>query len=119
MTNPLPRRHVFGALGARSHGLEYADESTLVYLCGQSVVLYQPESRSQRFLAGSPEAPITAFTVCPSRRLLALAERGERVTVTIYDLTTLKRRKILSAPAGEGTKARRRRRFRTAGFNRL
>ncbi|KAL4457336.1 hypothetical protein ABPG75_012201, partial [Micractinium tetrahymenae] len=46
----------------------------------------------------------TAFAVCPSRRLLALAEPGERATVTIYDLQTLKRRKILSAPAGEGTK---------------
>ncbi|KAL4457327.1 hypothetical protein ABPG75_012192 [Micractinium tetrahymenae] len=100
----LQPRHVFGALGARPEGLEYVDEGTLAYLCGQSVVLYQPESRSQRFLAGSPEARITAFAVCPSRRLLALAEPGERATVTIYDLQTLKRRKILSAPAGEGTK---------------
>lgn len=80
------------------------DESTLIYLCGHNVVFYQPEARLQRFLPGTPDCRITAFAVCPSRRLLALAERGERATVTIFDLTTLKRRKILTTPSGEGTK---------------
>ena len=92
-------RHVFGALGARPQGLAYVDEGCLAYICGHTVVLYSPESKAQRFLAGSPEARITAFAICSSRRLLALAERGERATVTIFDLQTLKRRKILTAPA--------------------
>ena len=44
------------------------------------------------------------MTVSPNRRLLALAERGERPTVTVYDLTTLKKRKVLSQTEA-GTKA--------------
>ncbi len=48
---------------------------------------------------------ITAMTVSPNRRLLALAERcGERPTVTVYDLTTGKKRKVLSQTEA-GTKA--------------
>lgn len=102
---PLPRRHCFGAFGSRAQGLCWADESTLAYLCGQSVVLYQPDTKAQRFVAGSPDAAtITAIAVCPSRRLLALAERGDKATVTVFDLQTLKRRKILTSSA-EGTKA--------------
>jgi len=45
------------------------------------------------------------MTVSPNRRLLALAERyGERPTVTVYDLTSLKKRKVLSQTEA-GTKA--------------
>ena len=45
------------------------------------------------------------MTVSPNRRLLALAERcGERPTVTVYDLTTGKKRKVLSQTEA-GTKA--------------
>ena len=81
------------------------DEGTLAYLCGHSVVLYSPDTRTQRFVAGSPEAAITGFAVCQRQRLLALAERGDKATITIFDLNTLKRRKILAA-AAEGTKVR-------------
>lgn len=110
----LPRRHCFGARGARANSLCWADESTLIYLCGATIVLYQPDTKTQRFVAGSQDAAaITAFAVCPSKRLLAVAERGEKATITIYDLQTLKRRKILSSK-DEGTKVRRWRRARPA-----
>ena len=57
--------------------------------------------------AGAAEsARITAMTVSPNRRLLAVAERGERPTVTVYDLTTMKKRKVLSHTEA-GTKASR------------
>ena len=81
------------------------DEGTLAYLCGHSVVLYSPDTRTQRFVAGSPEAAITGFAGCQRQRLLALAERGGKAAITIFDLNTLKRRKIIAA-ASEGTKAR-------------
>jgi hypothetical protein len=96
-------RHCFGALGSRAQGLFWADETTLAYQCGQSIALYQPDTKTQRFIPAS--ATITAFCVCPSRHLLAVAERGEKATITVFDLHTLKRRKILTT-SSEGTKAR-------------
>ena len=41
-------------------------------------------------------AGISAMTVSPNRRLLALAERGERPSVTVFDLTSMKKRKVLT-----------------------
>lgn len=102
---PPSRRHCFGARGSRANSLAWADESTLIYLCGASLVLYQPDTKTQRFVTGSQHA-ITAFAVCPSKRLLAVAERGEKATVSTYDLQTLKRRKVLTCK-DDWTKVRR------------
>ncbi|PRW57644.1 Cilia- and flagella-associated 57 [Chlorella sorokiniana] len=80
--------------------LAYLDEGCLIYPAGHSLVLYQPDARVQRLLAGGPEARPTAFAACPAKRLLALAERGpERSTITVFDAQTLKRRKVLAPPA--------------------
>lgn len=77
-------------------------------------MLYQPDARVQRLLAGGPEARPTAYAACPAKRLLALAERGpERSTITVFDAQTLKRRKVL-APPGDAAKVRRRRSRRSA-----
>ncbi len=90
---------------ARADCLAYADEGTLAYLCGHGVVLYQPDTKFQRFLAGTPELHPTGFAVCQAKRLLALAERGDgRPNITIFDLQTLKRRKILQPASTDGTK---------------
>ena len=51
-------------------------------------------------------AGISAMTVSPNRRLLALAERGERPSVTVFDLTTMKKRKVLTHTEA-GTKVQR------------
>lgn len=103
------RRWAWGAAATQPGGLAYVDETTLAYLCGPNVVLYQPDTKTQRFVAGGGEGRVTAFAACPARRLLALAQRGAgaegKATITLFDLQTLKRRKILTAP-GEGIKAR-------------
>lgn len=38
---------------------------------------------------------ITSFAVCPARKVLAVGEAAERATLSVYDLTTCKRRKLL------------------------
>lgn len=107
--SPHARRWAWGAAAAQPGGLAYVDDTTLAYLCGSSVVLYQPDTKTQRFVAGAGEGRVTAFAACPARRMLALAQRAAgaeaKATITLFDLQTLKRRKILTAP-GEGTKAR-------------
>ena len=55
------------------------------------------EQRLQKFIPGSVDTEgITALAVSGNRKFLAVAERSEKGTVTIYDLGTLKRRKVLS-----------------------
>lgn len=54
-------------------------------------------SGTQEFLPGSPESDgITCLAMSPSKRYLAVAEHNKTGTVLIYDLTSMKRRKMLA-----------------------
>lgn len=82
------------------------DDATLLYPAGHNVVLLNTETRGQQLIPGSAETEaITALAVSPSRKYLAVAERAERGMVTVYDLRTLKRRKVLISTEA-GSKAR-------------
>ena len=76
-----------------------------MYPAGHSIVVTDAEHRSQRFVPCTPEASrITAIAVSPNLKHLAVAESypvasGTPSTITVYELATLKRRKVL--PAGE------------------
>ena len=60
------------------------------------MVLHNIERGSQLFIAGSQDSEaICALAVAPSKKHLAVAERAEKGTVTVYDRQTLKRRKVL------------------------
>lgn len=77
----------------------YAEEGTVVYAAGHCLVLLNVDSRAQRFIPCSADGQgVTAVAVCQAKKLLALAERGaERAQVTIFDLETLRRKKVLTS----------------------
>ena len=51
------------------------------------------EQRQQKFIPGSVDTEgITALAVSANRKYVAVAERSEKGLITIYDLSTLKRR---------------------------
>jgi len=100
------RRHVFGCRGDVRDNIHALDDATLLYPAGHNVVLLNTETRGQQLIPGSAETEaITALAVSPSRKYLAVAERAERGMVTVYDLRTLKRRKVLISTEA-GSKAR-------------
>lgn len=67
-----------------------------MYPAGHNVVLYHMESRSQRFIPGSVESEgITSLSVSANKRYLAVAEQAAKGMITVFDLQTLKRRKVL------------------------
>ena len=92
-------KHVFGLRGGVVGGIAFQDEQTLVYPAGSNIVLYNVEQKVQRFIAGSEKAQnVTAMAITPNRRYIAIAEKGDKsATITIYDVHTLKRKKVLSA----------------------
>ncbi|KAJ3180167.1 Cilia- and flagella-associated protein 57 [Gaertneriomyces sp. JEL0708] len=120
----VSHRHVFG-LHPHNPSIHYLDESTLLYPSGNNTVLYNTETKLQRFIpiqsginvaavdktkdaaaaasgGGTGYLPgITALTVSANKRYVAVAERGERAVVGVYDLGTLRRRKVLGAEGGE------------------
>lgn len=82
--------------------VHYAEDGSVVYPAGHNVVLYSPDTRSQRLIPGTLESEgITALCVSANKKLLAVAERSDKAMISVYDLQTLKRRKVLvSTDAG-------------------
>lgn len=91
-------RHIFGLKQGVSGNICYHDEQTIVYPSGANCILYNIDQKSQKFIAGTPGSEgMTALTVSPNRRYVAIAEKGEKPVITIYDLHSLRKRKVLSS----------------------
>lgn len=82
MASCLSHRFVFGIQGNRSNAIAFSDQATIVYVAGHNIVIYNILEGQQRFIHGSDTSDlITAMSLCPSARFVALAEDGEKSTV--------------------------------------
>jgi hypothetical protein len=82
-----------------NNSLHFIDDQTICYPVGHNIVLYNTEEKSQRYISGIEGSDaITAMAVTRSKQYLAVAERTERSPVCIiYDLQTLKRKKVIAS----------------------
>ncbi|KAK2860815.1 hypothetical protein Q7C36_004981 [Tachysurus vachellii] len=95
----LHPHHVFGLRAAVRNNLFFLDEQTVVYPSGNNCVCYNIHQRCYKFMAGTERSQgMQALAISPNWRYLAVSERGERGTITIYDLQheQNRRRKVLT-----------------------
>lgn len=93
----LLHRHAFGLKGDVRDNFCYLDEQTVIFPVGHNTVVFNLEQKTQRFLSGTEKTEeITAIAVSPSKKFVAVAERSERGVITVFDLHTLKRRRLLT-----------------------
>ncbi|XP_052776281.1 cilia- and flagella-associated protein 57-like isoform X2 [Mya arenaria] len=92
-------KHIFGLKSGVSGNICYHDEQTIVYPSGANCILYNIDQKVQKFIPGTDKSEgMTAVAVSPNRRYVAIAEKLEKPTITIYDLHSLRKRKVLSSP---------------------
>ncbi|XP_041357286.1 cilia- and flagella-associated protein 57-like [Gigantopelta aegis] len=92
-------RHIFGLRPGVSGAICYHDEQTIVYASGANCILYNTDQKVQKFIPGTDKSQgITALAVSPNRRYVAIAEKSEKPTITIYDLHSLRKKKVLTSP---------------------
>lgn len=93
----VAHRYVFGLKGDVSNNIAFIDETNLVYPAGANTVIYNTESKSQKFIPASDNcAAITAMDISLSKRYAAVAERGgDKPVVCVYDLNSMRKRKTL------------------------
>jgi WD40 repeat protein len=95
---------VFGLRSGVTGNVAYYDEQTIVYPSGTNCILYNIDQKQQKFIQGSEKSRgMTAMALSQNRRYVAVAERGDREkgdkpVITIYDLHSLRKRKILTSP---------------------
>ncbi|TPX74759.1 hypothetical protein CcCBS67573_g03970 [Chytriomyces confervae] len=99
---PLLNRYVFGLKGDVKDNIGYIDEQTVIYPAGSNSILYNMETKVQKFIPVTEKCEgITCLAVAPNKRYAAIAERGEKPIASIYDLHTLRKRKSLSPAEAE------------------
>ena len=103
----LVKRHVFGINNRFDNNITFLDSRVLIYVAGRNIVFYNIDEHSQRFVVGSSpssenwisDPEICCISLSPSTRYLAIAERGEKPSITILDTQTLRKKKFLSVPS--------------------
>uniref|UniRef100_A0A1I8GFC8 WD_REPEATS_REGION domain-containing protein n=1 Tax=Macrostomum lignano TaxID=282301 RepID=A0A1I8GFC8_9PLAT len=94
-------RHAFGLRTGVAGNIYFVDEQTVVYPCGNSIVLHNVDQKTQRFISLSEKcAGITAMAVSPNRRFVAVAEAAraeEKPLIHVYDVQTTKKKKTVSS----------------------
>ena len=90
-------KYCFGLKGDVSNNVWYLDEQSIIYPSGANLVIFNVDQKVQKFISGSSGSEgMTALAVSPNKRYAAVAEtKGERPNITVFDLTTLRRRKVL------------------------
>ncbi|KAI5103733.1 cilia- and flagella-associated protein 57, partial [Silurus meridionalis] len=91
--------HVFGLRTAVRNNLHFLDEQTIVFPCGNNCARYHIHLRGCKFVTGTEKSRgMQALALSPNWRYLAVSERGERGTITIYDLQheQSRKRKVLT-----------------------
>jgi hypothetical protein len=82
-----------------NNNLFFLDDQTICYPAGHNIVLYNTEEKTQRYISGIEGTEgVTALAITRSKRYLAVAEKTEKTPIcVIYDLHTLKRRKVIAS----------------------
>lgn len=86
-----------------ANNVVYVDDQAVAYPAGHNLIVYSLDEKRQKFITATETTEgITAMALAPNRRFVAVAEKSNRGMVSIYDLKTLKKRKVLSSADTQG-----------------
>ncbi|XP_033323342.1 testes of unusual size [Megalopta genalis] len=78
--------------------IHYLSDVEVLYPVGNVISLHLIPQRRQRFLRLSDKQEINIIAVTHNKKYVAICEIGEKPTISIYDVQTLKRKKLLGIP---------------------
>ncbi|XP_072918863.1 cilia- and flagella-associated protein 57 [Hemitrygon akajei] len=88
MTTPVVQaHHIFGFQSSVVNNVFYFDDQSIIFPSGSGCVRYNIDQRWQKFITGSEKSQgILTLALSPNRRYLAISEKGEKASVSIYDI---------------------------------
>ncbi|KAJ8367313.1 hypothetical protein AAFF_G00320970 [Aldrovandia affinis] len=93
---------IFGVRPGVANNISYIDEQTVVFPAGNHCVRYNLDEETQRFIPGMEKSQgMQALAISPNRRYLAVSERAEKGTISIYDLQNEQNKKRKTLSGGE------------------
>uniref|UniRef100_A0A3Q2FKH5 Cilia and flagella associated protein 44 n=1 Tax=Cyprinodon variegatus TaxID=28743 RepID=A0A3Q2FKH5_CYPVA len=93
--NLLILSHSFGYDSRRRSNLKLLDESTLMFIAGNLLVLLDVSTRKQRYLRSFSGGGIGAMAVHPTRKFFCVAEKGAQPDIVVYEYPSLRPYRLL------------------------
>ncbi|XP_040277654.1 cilia- and flagella-associated protein 44, partial [Bufo bufo] len=87
--------HSFGYDCTKRANLHLLDDQTLLYVAGAMVIILGLKTQEQQYLRSSSGQGIGAVAVHPSRSYFAVAEKGHKPNIILYEFPSLKPYRIL------------------------
>ncbi|KOX70977.1 WD repeat-containing protein 65 [Melipona quadrifasciata] len=94
----LQSRVFYGLKTDISSNAHYISDSEILYPVGNVIALHNVPQYRQRFIRLSEKQQINIISVTHNKKYVAICDIGEKPTISIYDIDTLKRRKLLGIP---------------------
>ncbi|XP_054613707.1 cilia- and flagella-associated protein 44-like [Dunckerocampus dactyliophorus] len=107
--NLLNLSHSFGYDCQRRENLQLLDDRTLIFIAGQLIILLDVSTKQQRYLRSCSGGGIGSIGVHPSKDHFAVAEKGNKPLLIVYEYPSLQAYRILR----DGTE----RAFSSVNFN--
>ncbi|XP_022254877.1 cilia- and flagella-associated protein 57-like, partial [Limulus polyphemus] len=98
-TLPLAQlHHVFGFYCKVQNGVGFYDEQTVIYVVGKVIIFHNADYHVQKFIVCNELNDITTLKISSNRKHLAVGDKGgDKPSVLIFDLETLRKKKILTS----------------------
>ncbi|EFN86628.1 WD repeat-containing protein 65 [Harpegnathos saltator] len=76
----------------------YITDAEILYPVGNALAVHNFAQRDQKLIRLTDKHRINVICVSPNKKFVALSETGEKPTISVYDIASLKRKKLLGIP---------------------
>ncbi|XP_015123643.1 cilia- and flagella-associated protein 57 [Diachasma alloeum] len=99
MATPLLQSRVFYGLKTDViSNAHYITDNDILYPVGNALAIHNFHEKHQRLLRLPNKYQINIIAVTPNKKYVALCEVGDKPTISVYDVHSLRRRKTLGIP---------------------
>ncbi|KAM9735419.1 cilia- and flagella-associated protein 44 [Menidia menidia] len=93
--NLLHLSHSFGYDSGRRANLKLLDDTTLMFIAGNLLVLLDVSTREQRYLRSCGGGGIGSITTHPTKKYFVVAEKGKNASIIVYEYPSLRPYRVL------------------------
>ncbi|MEQ2279095.1 hypothetical protein AMECASPLE_005935 [Ameca splendens] len=93
--NLLHLSHSFGYDSGRRSNLKLLDDTTLMFIAGNLLVLLDVSTKQQRYLRSCIGGGIGSLAVHPTREFFTVAEKGNHPIIVVYEYPSLRLCRVL------------------------
>ncbi|XP_011870371.1 PREDICTED: cilia- and flagella-associated protein 57 [Vollenhovia emeryi] len=98
MAVSLQTRVFYGLKTDIAGNAHYVTDAEILYPVGNALAIHNVLQRQQKLIRLADKCHANVICISPNKKYVALSEVGDKPTISVYDINSLKRRKLLGIP---------------------